>query len=52
MRVLFEADPANGFRCRGGVELPIAGLRIWQVIDDSGVTHDLRNEDVHVLPRW
>lgn len=51
-QLVFESDPSLGFRCRGGVELPVAGLRIWQVIDDDRTTHDLRGEEVHVLPRW
>jgi hypothetical protein len=51
-RILFETDPAQGFRSRGGVELPVAGLRIWEVRDDDGVVHDLRRETVVVLPIW
>jgi len=50
-RVLFETDPAAGFRSRCGIELPVAGLRLWQVVDDVGQVHDLRGEEVHVLPR-
>ena len=50
-RVVFEVDPGLGFRCRGGVELPVAGLRIWQVLDDDGTKHDLRSATVHVPPR-
>ena len=48
-RVLFEADPSQGFRSRGGVELPVAGLRIWEVRDDRGERYDLRGELVYVL---
>lgn len=51
-RLIFEADPSRGFRSRGGVELPVAGLRIWLVRDDRAQEHDLRGEVVHVAPRW
>ena len=51
-RLVFEADPTRGYRCRGGVELPVAGLRIWRLCDDDEREHDLRGEDVRVLPRW
>jgi hypothetical protein len=51
-RLVFESDPSRGYRSRGGVELPVAGLRIWEVRDDAGRRHDLRGEDVHVAPRW
>jgi hypothetical protein len=47
-RILFECDPAAGYRCRGGVEFPRAGLRVWHVRDDYAQNHDLRNEDVRV----
>lgn len=50
-RMVLETDPSRGFRCRGGVELPAAGLRIWQVTDDNGKVHDLRSDVVYVLPR-
>jgi hypothetical protein len=51
-RILFESDPVRGFRSRGGVELPRAGLRIWTVRDDDGREDDLRGEVFHVLPRF
>ncbi|MCS7046215.1 MAG: hypothetical protein NZO58_07655 [Gemmataceae bacterium] len=51
-RLLLEADPGLGYRNRGGLELPVAGLRIWAVRDDNGADHDLRGEEVRVLPRW
>lgn len=51
-RLSFETDPSRGFRVRAGVELPVAGLRIWFVRDDHGQEHDLRNEELYVLPRW
>jgi hypothetical protein len=51
-RVDFESDPSRGFRCRGGVELPVAGLRIWRLLDDEGVCRDFREQEVKVLPRW
>jgi hypothetical protein len=51
-RILFESDPSVGYRSRGGVELPVAGLRIWQVRDDTGRIHDLRTETVMVRPRF
>ncbi|MCI0681051.1 MAG: hypothetical protein L0Y71_03015 [Gemmataceae bacterium] len=51
-RILFESDPSLGYRSRGGVELPVAGLRIWQVLDDAGRRHDLRQEQVVAPPRW
>jgi hypothetical protein len=47
-RVLFESDPSAGYGCRGGVEFPRRGLRIWHVRDDHGGLHDLRNEDLRV----
>lgn len=51
-RILFESDPSLGYRSRGGVELPVAGLRIWQVRDDAVQFHDLRKQQVIVLPRF
>jgi hypothetical protein len=48
-RVLFDSDPAQGYRCRGGVETPRAGLRLWHVRDDTGQGHDLRGEHVRVV---
>ncbi len=51
-RLVFESDPSLGYRIRGGVELPVAGLRIWKVRDRFEREHDLRSEEVHVRPRW
>jgi hypothetical protein len=47
-RVLFEADAAQGYQTRGGVEFPRAGLRVWHVRDDAGQVHDLTGQDVRV----
>ena len=47
-RLLFESDPSEGYGCRGGVEFPRAGLRIWHVRDDAGRLHDLRMANVRV----
>ena len=52
LRLKFESDPSQGYRSRGGVELPVAGLRIWMVRDDDAGEHDLRGENVYVGPRW
>jgi hypothetical protein len=51
-RVLFESDPAHGYRSRDGVELPRAGLCIWMVRDDNDQEYDLRGEEFHVPPRF
>jgi hypothetical protein len=45
---LFDSDPAEAYRCRGGVETPRAGLRVWHVRDDRGRGHDLRGDDVRI----
>lgn len=47
-RILFESDPGAGYECRGGIEFPRAGLRVWHLRDDRGRRHDLRNADVRV----
>jgi hypothetical protein len=36
LRLAFDVDATNGFVTRGGVELPRAGLRLFEVFDESG----------------
>ncbi|GEM_PF-773515 len=50
--IRFEADPTWGYRCRRGVELPVAGLRILGVQEDDGQQHDLTCEELRIMPRW